>query len=316
MTPPETVAADRRRTQRLTALVFVQVFFGLFPVLVKLAQDGGGGFSTHALATWRIGVGSLVLGAVALVRHGRACLPPRSDWARLAVCSVLGIAANQLFALEGAARTSATQAGILFTLIPVFTYAVAASVGQERFELRRSAGIGIALAGAVLLTWTRGRGEEVAPDPVGGSVLLVLNSLVYAIYLVLARKLLDHLPTLVVLAWVFALSLWVPAGFAALGSVELWPSAVTREAWIGLVGLLVFPTVLAYLLNTYALARVSASTTAVFIYLQPLVSVGTAVLVLGERPGPTALLAALLLFAGIGLVVIRRRDRPSSVASG
>jgi len=291
----------------LLALVVVQFCFGLFPVLVKLAQDGGSGFSTSALASWRITVGALVLGAFALARHGRECLPRRQDLGRLFLCALLGIVANQLLALEGAARTSAAQAGILFTLIPVFTYAVAAVAKQEALTRRRSLGIAVALAGAVLLILGRGGDPGYAPDPLGGSLMLIANCFAYAVYLVLARKLLDHLPTLVVIAWVFVLSLWAPPFVLALGDdAALWPETASRDAWIGFAGLLLFSTVLAYLLNTYALARVSASTTAVFIYLQPLVSVGAAVLVLGERPGPSAAVAAALLFAGIWLVVRRR----------
>jgi drug/metabolite transporter (DMT)-like permease len=296
----------RRRLEGLVALVVVQVCFGVFPVLVKLAQDGGNGFTTRSLASWRITVGALVLGAFAVLRHGRACLPRRSDLGRLFVCALLGIVANQLLALEGAARASAAKTGILFTLIPVFTYTVAAAVKQETLTRRRSAGIAVALVGAVLLILGRGGNPGYAPDPIGGSLMLVANCFAYAVYLVLARRLLDHLPTLVVIAWVFVLSLWVPPLLVATGDAStMWPETVSGDAWIGFGGLLVFTTVLAYLLNTYALARVSASTTAVFIYLQPLISVGAAVLMLGERPGSSAAVATALLFAGIWLVVRR-----------
>lgn len=308
MTQAEATLGDRaarRRLEGLAALVLVQVFFGLFPVLVKLAHDGGAGFTTRALASWRITVGALVLAALALLRHGRAFVPPRADWPRLFLCALLGIVLNQLLALEGTARTSASQAGILFTLIPVFTYAVAAGARQERFTTRRALGIAVALAGAVVLVLGRSGAGRAAPatDPLGGSLLLVLNCLAYAVYLVLARRLLDHLPTLVVIAWVFLLSLWAPPLFTLAGDAPFWPTHASREAVIGFAGLLVFSTVLAYLLNTYALARVSASTTAAFIYLQPLVSVGAAMLVLGERPGPAAFLGAAVLFVGIRLVV-------------
>ncbi len=302
--------AERRRLEGLVALVAVQVFFGLFPVLVKLAAgvgSEGDGFSARALASWRIGLGALVLSVVALARHGRACLPPRADLGRLFLCALLGIVANQLLALEGTVRTSASQAGILFTSIPVFTYVVAAAVGQERLSRRRTLGIVLALAGAVLLVLARREPDEVAPAPVLGGLLLLANCFAYAVYLVLARKLLDHLPTLVVIAWVFVLSLWAPPVLLAFGDgVALWPAAPSRSVLVGFVGLVLLPTILGYLFNTYALARVSASTTAVFVYLQPLVSVGGAVLVLDERPGPAAWLAAALLFAGLALVLVRR----------
>ncbi len=299
---------ERRRMQGLVALVFVQFAFGLFPVLVKLARAGGDGFDTRGLASWRIGVGALVLGGVAAVRYGRKMLLAPRDLARLALCAALGVVANQVLALEGVARTSATAAGILFTLIPVFTFAAAVLLRQERADRRRAAGIALALGGAVLLTLAHSTVADDARDPLGGALLIVANSLAYAFYLVLARDLLARIPTLVVIAWVFLLSLWAPPLLLALGDgASLLPTTPSSQAWLGLVGLLLFPTILAYLVNTYALARVSASVTAVFIYLQPLVSVGSAAIVLGERPGLADLGAGALLFAGIALA-----GRPSS----
>ena len=57
-----------------------------------------------------------------------------------------------------------------------------------------------------------------------------------------------------------------------------------------------------YLLNAFALARVQASTVAVFVYLQPVIGFLLAVIFLGEQVGVLFMLAALLIFAGVFLV--------------
>ena len=111
------------------------------------------------------------------------------------------------------------------------------------------------------------------------------------------------------IAWVYVLSLWaVPL----LGHDErLVPAAGegARSVWIGLALVLTFPTVLAYLLNTFALARVPASVTAVYIYLQPLIAGVGGMLVLGERFRPAMVPAALCLFGAIFLVTRRPQPR-------
>jgi len=61
-------------------------------------------------------------------------------------------------------------------------------------------------------------------------------------------------------------------------------------------------TFAAYLLNTYALARVPASTVAVYIFLQPLVAGVAGVVVQGERITPALAVAAAVLLWGIVLV--------------
>lgn len=292
-----------RVAQGYAALAVVQLLFGLFPLFVHLATEPPGSFAVRILAFWRILVGAAVFGGVAALRHGRAFLLARSDLVRFGVCSFLGIAANQLLALEGVARSSAVQAGILMTLIPVFTYALAMLARQESFQRRRALGIVLALGGALLLIAFRGGGGRPGSDPRLGGVLIVSNCLAYAAYLVLARRLLERYPTLVVIAWAFILSLWA-LPVLALGE-ELWPAEVAPRAVQGLAYLVALPTVLGYLLNTYALARVSASTTAVFIYFQPFVAGLSGVLFLGERLTLGVVAPAVFLFGGIWLVVRR-----------
>jgi drug/metabolite transporter (DMT)-like permease len=58
-------------------------------------------------------------------------------------------------------------------------------------------------------------------------------------------------------------------------------------------------------LNMYGLARVPASTTAVFIYAQPLIGAVGSWLVFGETPSAEMLIATACLFAGIWLVARR-----------
>jgi drug/metabolite transporter (DMT)-like permease len=117
------------------------------------------------------------------------------------------------------------------------------------------------------------------------------------------RGLTRRYPPLVVIAWVFALSVWTVPLFAR--GVDAWPAGASPEAWASLAYVLVFPTVVAYLLNNYALARVHASTTAVYIFLQPVIAAVAGALVLGERLSPEVITASALLCAGV-LMVVRR----------
>ncbi len=297
----------RHRTREgILALVFVQLLFGLFPLFVHLAthphggDDPSGGFSPRAIAFWRILVGAAVLAGVARARHPGAFRISRAELPRLFACSFLGITANMTLALEGTARTSVLNAGLLLTLIPVFTCGIAVVAGVEPFRARSAAGIVLSLGGAAWLMLLRQETAHSRSDGIGNAMILA-NSLSYAAYLVLARNLLRRLPTLVVIAWVFLLA--VPsAPFLAWGT-ELLPSGAAPDALFGIAYLVLFATILAYLLNTFALARVGASTTAAFIYLQPLVAGASGVIVLGERPGAGALCAALCLLGGLGLVV-------------
>jgi drug/metabolite transporter (DMT)-like permease len=291
---------ERRRGH--TALLAVQLCYGLFPLFLLLSVES---FAPRAVVVWRVLLGAAVFGGIALARHGAAVLPgrgrlQRGDLLRLVGCSLTGVVLNQTLALEGMARTTSANAGLLMTLIPVFTFLLAALTGLERFSPRRALGLGIALSGAVLLMLARTGAPELASQHLVGNLLIAGNCLSYSIYLILGRRLLERVPVTVLVAWSYALA--VPAMLLVAPDGGLWPAEPTSRALLGFGYTLIFPTVIAYMLNAFALARVRASTTAVYIYLQPLVASVAGVLVLGEVLSPVWFVSAALLGAGIWLV--------------
>lgn len=305
--PPRATRALRRRTiEGHAALAAVQLFFGLFPVVGRVVMEPGRGLTPYALATWRIGFGALALGLVAALVHGRRAWPGGRDLGWLALHAVTGIVVNQGLFLAGLARTTAMNTGLLICLIPVFTFAVAALAGREAFHWRRAAGVVVALIAALPLVV--GRGVSLASEHTVGNLLLVGNMVSYAFYLVFSKPLTQRHPPLVVIAWVYVLSVpWLPL-FALQG--PLAPAEPSTGLWWALAFVLVFPTTLAYLLNTVALSRLPASTTAFYVFAQPFVTALAAWLFLGERLEPELVPAALGLFVGLALVV-----RPGGLGS-
>jgi drug/metabolite transporter (DMT)-like permease len=288
------------------ALLFVQLFFGLFPLFGKLATRE---ISPRAIAAWRIVVGALVLLAVAGALHGKRCIPRRADLLRLQVCSLLGVALNMVLYLEGLERSTAVHAGLLVATIPVFTFAAAVLAGQERFEAARGAGILLAFLGVGLIVLQKGPHFSVQTR--AGDLLMAINAACYSVFLVAVRPLLRSYPPLVVIAWVFALSLWTVPLFAWDESFA--PAGVSARGWLSLGYVLVFATILTYLLNTFALSKVSASTTATFIFLQPLIAVACGVLVLKEPLPVATVVAGALTLVGVWLVA--RRPQTARIAA-
>ena len=305
---PESAGDPRQVLSGHLALVAVQFCFGLFALFTLLAT--GGGFTPRQIASWRVVVGSLVFGLGSWWVYRARFWPARRDLPKLALAAVLGVVLNQLLALEGVARSTSTNAGLIMTLIPVFTFAIAAGVGQERLSLRRVAGVPIAMTGAAVVVLGRSEGGFGFGGPyLTGNLLMASNCLCYACYLVLVRPMLARMPSMVLLGWVYLLSLPVMPWIGGLP--PSLPSQVSTEGWWGFAGILVVTTVLAYGLNTFALARVPASVTTIYIYLQPLIAAGAGVWILDEQLGPELVPAALLLFAGIALVTWPGR-RPSA----
>ncbi len=304
--------AARARRQGLVALVVVQFCFGLFPLFGKLAMTA---FEPRAVAAWRMGASALILGAVALLRHGRAFWPRPADLLRLQVCALLGISINQVLYLEGLRLAPGVNAALIMCLIPVLTLLFALLVRQEQASLLKVVGTLVAFAGTAQLVLARGL--DLSSDYLRGNLLMCANAASYSIYLVCVRPLTGRMPAFVVIAWVFILSTWQIPLF--LDEAALVPEPLGRDAVIGIVFVLFFPTTLAYFLNAFALARISASTTAFFIFSQPLIAALAGFIVLGESVGLSEALAALAVFLGMRMALKRRPVRlraPSVPGSG
>ncbi len=130
----------------------------------------------------------------------------------------------------------------------------------------------------------------------------------YATYVAVSKKLITHYGALKSIAWLFLFAsiINVPVGLYFLQSVEL--ADVSFPSWAALAAIVLFPTILAYYWNTWALARVEPSVVAVYIYLQPLIGTFLAIFVLGEDWKPRIFLAMILIFTGVFLVT-RKRQR-------
>ena len=160
----------------------------------------------------------------------------------------------------------------------------------------------MALAGVLYLAGVDHHGFDRASL---GDLLILANSISYAGYLILMRRLMLRHSPMQVVRWVFTLGVFTALPFALL------PGVVRQTPFPpGIVLVLVFmvlgPTVMAYFLNNWALQRVESSTAATFIYLQPLVATALAVPLLGERPTARTAVAAVLVFGGVLVATWRR----------
>jgi len=299
---------DRRVLAGHGALALVQVGFGLFPVFGTLAFAPGG-LSPLAVGAWRIVAGSLAIGTLAAIRHGRRAIPRRRHLPLLFACAMLGVAVNQGLYLAGLSRSTPMNAGLVMSLIPVFTFAIAAVARQEPFRPVRALGVAVALAGTLPLLFERGLSDLGSYGV--GNLLMVANGLSYSAYLVLSKRLMREYSALVITAWSYLLSLVAVPAFA-LGQT-LVPDPGVPAVWWSLAYILVVPTVVAYVLNMFALARLRASTVAVYVYSQPIISGLASWFVFGEHPTPAMLVAAAALFLGIWLV--GRRPPPVQVVA-
>ncbi|HEX8394058.1 MAG TPA: DMT family transporter [Longimicrobium sp.] len=296
------------RSSVYTALVLVQVFFATLPIAVKVALRD---LSSPALALIRVS-GAALLFVVIHQSTVRERVRGRRDILLLAVYSLFGVVLNQLLYITALTMTTATAAQTLVAAGPAMTLLIAIVMGRESATPLKWIGIALAGTGALLLV-----GVGVGEGRALGNLLALSNVAAYSIYLVISRDLLRRYNALTVITWVFGFGVigMLPWG---LGPVLREVGGAGRDTWLAMGWIILFPSVAAYYLNVWALARAEASLVSTFVYLQPMMTAVMASLVLKEHASARMIPAAALIFAGVAVAIragqLAKRAQPVSAA--
>ncbi|MFL6291783.1 MAG: DMT family transporter [Thermoanaerobaculia bacterium] len=274
------------------ALLLVQVAFGGFHVVAKALLSG---MAPMLVVGLRVAIATPLLVVIAW-RKDRT-LPSARDWAWLALLGGLGVTANQILFIEGLQHTTASNASILMTCLPVFAVAAGALLGIESLGPRRLLGIALAVGGALVMV--RPGGFETSGETNFGNLLILGNCLSYALFLVLQRPILRRLPWRTVIAGSFLCGgpLVLAASLPTLAATD--PASIPAASWMGVLYIALFATVFAYAANTWAVRRSSPALVAAYGMLQPVVTAGLAMAFLGERLGWVEGAGFALIVAGL-----------------
>lgn len=252
-------------------------------------------FGPFLLVFCRMTLAAVVLGAMVVVAHPRVPRSPR-DWLHLAVLGLFNIAAP--FVLLGLAQqhVDSATATVLSAIAPLFVFALALAVGDERFDGGRLAGMIVAFTGTALVALAPGTGSS---DGWLWPMVVISTAALYSVGSVYTRRFLGHLDPLV--------TAWLQITFGALWILPVVPFT---DGWqltgggllpvLSLIELGVFGTAVAYALYFWFLRTWGATTTSLNTYLQPAVGLLLGVLVLHEHPSTTAWLGMAVIALGVG----------------
>jgi drug/metabolite transporter (DMT)-like permease len=151
-----------------------------------------------------------------------------------------------------------------------------------------------------------------------GNTLIVLGMICYAAYFIYSKPVLSRYGSITVSFYVMFFACFGVLPFGLMEVSRIGIPHLTGTVWFWVAYIVIFPTILTYLLNLWALKRVSSNLVAVYIYLQPLFAAAVAPLVLdGEHLTARALVAGLAIFIGLGLVIVAelRQQREIPVAA-
>lgn len=279
------------------ALAVVAVLFSANYIVAKFALQH---LNPFAFSWLRVLGSSVALQSLLAARRQQPFLP-KGSLPAMAAYSLLGVVANQLLFITGLSMTTAHEAAILITTIPIATLLGAIFLRTERASARQLLGIAIAAGGALLLLLPKASGAHGATNRLLGDILIIINCACYGLYLVVSRDVMRRYSPLRVIAQIFSIGTLLMFPFCVPGLLQTEWSSVPTSAWVALLAVIAGPTVGAYLLNGWALVRASSTAVAAYTYVQPFLATLLAWLLLGERLTGIVFVAATLIMSGVFL---------------
>jgi drug/metabolite transporter (DMT)-like permease len=257
------------------------------------------------LAFWRWAIAFLLVLPLALP-HLREQWPLlRKGWKPLVILGLLGVGGYNTFAYLALQHTSATNATLLNSFIPVATIAISWAFLGKHLRRPEAIGVVISLCGALTIV-SRGDLAVLAHLNLNlGDVWMLVAVLDWAIYTVLlARRPAGVHPMLMLAAT-------IAVGLLALTPAYAWELAQGRHinvhfgslAALAYVGIL--PSFVGYIFYNKGVAEVGPNKASLFIHLMPVFGTLLSFLFLGEIPLWYHYLGIGLIFSGIWLTMKR-----------
>lgn len=281
------------------ALLLAMAIWGSSFTLLKITIDV---MPPMQVMFFRMLAGSLVL--LLLIRWWlRGVNYQQGDWKWL-----LAMAAFEpclYFLFEGLALkyTSASQAGLITSILPLMIAAGAWLFLKEQIKKRQWFGFSLAVAGVI---WMSAHSEvsTSAPNPILGNFLEVLAMMSAVGYTLLVKKLTSRYNPVFLTAFqtLVGALFFLPLALSQPLPTQVQPQIIWALIYMGVVVSLV-----AYGLYNIALSRLPATVTGAYINLIPVFALLLALLVLKDNINLQQWLAVLVIFIGIGISQYQQR---------
>ena len=268
-------------TDRNKAILFS--FCG-YPVERRRAPDQVDRFLVPVGHCWRPQrIAALVIFFYLYARDRRL---PRLRWSALQIGTALCYAGVVILFTIANKMTTAANAILLQYTAPVYVALFSYWVLRERITVADWVTVGVVLGGMLLFFL-----DDLAPGNLAGNIFSVLSGVFFALFTLLLRKQKDGSPAeAVMLGNIITALVGLPFYFQA------FPTAFE---WGALVFLGLFQLGLSYIFYTIAIKNVIALEAILIPVIEPILNPVWVFLLLGEAPGPWALVGGVLVLGAV-----------------
>jgi drug/metabolite transporter (DMT)-like permease len=220
-------------------------------------------------------------------------------------------AAGFVFQFKGQTLTTAANAALLINASTISVAIASRLVFRERFGPIKVLAVIVGTLGVFFVT-TGGRPSMAGGPAFAGDLLVVTAALLWTFFIVLDKRIVNELAP-DVRALTTAMVTITAAAALPVALVFGGELSEPSGAWWPVPYTAVFCTIVPFLLWTWGLKRISATTSCVILLIEVVFALALAVVLLGERLAPSGFLGSALILTS---VVLASRDRSEEAAVG
>ena len=247
--------------------------------------------------------------------------PSPSQWKVIFAIGFFSTFCYQALFMYGMKHTAAGDASLMITFNPLFTAMLAVFFLDERMSWRLVGGLMLAVAGVTVLFAASPNIDIPTADRWLGNLFIAASALAWACSSILMKKTMTETPSdanapmtpLLLTVWSSVVGLLILTPWAGIEMVQHgWPNP-SASAWVGIVFLAVFSTVVAYVWFADGIHTIGAGKAAFYVYLVPPFGILGGWALLGEQLGPSLAVAFGLIVGGV--VVAQRPQKADGQSS-
>jgi len=228
---------------------------------------------------------------------------------KIFILSILGVSSFNSLAYISLQYTTATNATLLNSFIPIFILIIAGLIFKEKISRKQILGILVSLIGVIVILTRLDKQVIVALEINKGDLWMLLAALDWALYSILLKylrpKALKPMPFLGIMM--------------IIGTIVLYPilllNPFNEQAFVwnpeiikALAYIAIFPSIVSYLAWNYGMQKIGASIGGQYIHLMPLFGAIMAIIFLGEKIQLYHIVGGLCIALGLWLSIQQHRE--------
>lgn len=285
-----------KETRGYILITIASILWGTMGILAKLSFEFG--ILPETLIALRIAISSTTLLIVLAIFSRDSFKIRKTDALRFLILGVFAIAFQRISYFYAVDLTTATVAAILFYTYPVFVTLAASFFLRERISSRALLAIVLAFSGVTLVVKIYNASS--LNVNLAGIVFGLLSSLLFTLYFMMTRKLRNRYGSWTLTFYgdgIGALTL-VPVISLSLPKIAKFPP----QLWLLIFTIAWIPSLLAYLLYSYALRYVKASRGSILSVIEPLSAALFSTILIGESLEKPQIVGISLALLGVVLL--------------